>query len=208
MDSECKSKENGHRKRKLICGVGINDADYQVKPLVNGVRPTCLFYSTWARMLERCYSSKFHKIRPTYIGCSVCDDWIFFSKFKEWMTQQDFKNKELDKDILIHENKIYSPSTCIFVTSRVNSLLLDRGLGRGQYAIGVHFNKQCKKFISSCSNGLKQIHLGAFNTEQEAHQAYLKYKKQVIIEVALEQDDIRLKDALLRIADTYEIENA
>jgi hypothetical protein len=193
-------------KRKLICGVGINDADYQVQPLVNGKQIKCPIYSTWRSMLERCYSSKFHKIRQTYIGCTVCSDWLTFSKFREWMIQQDFKDKHLDKDIIVYGNKIYSPSTCIFVTPRVNVLLADCGKARGQYAIGVYFNKQHKKFMSRCRNGINSTYIGLFDTEQEAHQAYLKYKKQVITEVALEQDDIRLKDALLRIADTYEIQ--
>lgn len=194
------------RKRKIIYGVGINDANYVTQPTVNGKLLICHFYKTWRTMLARCYSSKYHKTHPTYIGCAVCSAWLVFSKFKEWMIRQDFKDKQLDKDILIHGNKIYSPSTCIFVRSNINNLLIYSESNKGQYSTGVYFNRQAKKFQAACRNRGKIKFLGRFNTEQEAHQAYLKYKKQVIIEVALEQDDIRLKDALLRIADTYEIQ--
>ena len=195
------------KRKKLICGVGINDADYQVKPLVNGVRLICPFYSTWVRMLERCYSSKFHKTRPTYIGCSVSSEWLIFSQFKAWMEKQDFNGKQLDKDLLVANNRIYGPDYCLFVTARINTMLNNNAASRGDYAIGVDFHNGNKKFRSRYRTVTKHITIGYFNTEQEAHQAYLKYKKQVIIETALEQDDIRLKDALLRIADTYEIQS-
>lgn len=195
------------KRKKLVHGVGINDADYQTQSSVNDTRLICPFYRTWTSMLRRCYSPKLHKTRQTYIGCTVSNEWLIFSKFKAWMETQDFKGKQLDKDILIANNKVYGPDSCLFVTARLNTLLNDRSASRGNYSIGVCFHKGNKKFISRCSDGLKNICIGYFNTEQEAHQAYLKYKKQVIIEVALEQDDIRLKDALLRIADTYEIQS-
>lgn len=200
------ANKNSLIQRKLICGIGINDADYIVKNKINGKTIDCYFYRTWRSMIKRCYSDKFHITQPTYRGCSVCNEWLYFSNFKAWMEMQNFKGKQLDKDLLFPGNKIYSHETCMFVSQRVNSLLTDSRKARGSYAIGVHLSKANKKFVAMCDNGIKTKNIGYFNTEQEAHQAYLKYKKQVITEVALEQDDIRLKDALLRIADTYEIQ--
>jgi len=73
------------KKNKLVCGVGINDADYEVQPIINGKRVMCPFYAKWVGMLERCYSEKFQNKWPTYIGCYVILDWIYFSNFKYWM---------------------------------------------------------------------------------------------------------------------------
>lgn len=68
---------------RLVFGVGINDADYAVQPKINGVQVCCLFYRKWKNMLERCYYPKELVKHPTYQGCVVCDEWIYFSNFKE-----------------------------------------------------------------------------------------------------------------------------
>ena len=108
--------------RKLVYGVGINDADYQVNPTIDGSRVMCPAYSAWHSMIERCYSEKYHDKKPTYKECYVCDEWLYFLKFKSWMEKQDYKGKELDKDILIQGNKVYSPETRIFVDKTINVL--------------------------------------------------------------------------------------
>lgn len=75
---------------KLVYGVGTNDANYKISTydVVDGKRKRtwiCPFYTTWASMLYRCYDQKELKRKPNYKGCSVCDDWKYFSKFKTWM---------------------------------------------------------------------------------------------------------------------------
>ena len=48
--------------RRLVSGVGTNDADYTTSPVaVNGVRTRCPFYVKWLDMLTRCYSDKYKK---------------------------------------------------------------------------------------------------------------------------------------------------
>ena len=44
---------------------------------------------------------------------------------------------ELDKDILVKGNKIYSPDTCCFVPKEVNTVFTKRQSKRGDYPIGV-----------------------------------------------------------------------
>lgn len=106
--------------KKLIYGVGVNDSDYKVNPTVKGKRVKCPFYMKWRNMIARCYSSAYHKIKPSYKGCVVCSEWLSFSNFKSWMIKQDWKGKQLDKDIVKLGNKEYSPSTCVFVSNSVN----------------------------------------------------------------------------------------
>ena len=104
------------RRERLVYGVGINDADYQVSK----GNWRCPFYKTWKNMLARCYSPAFQRNQPLYIGCSVDERWHRFSHFKAWMEGQDWEGKALDKDRLTNGNKIYGPDTCVFLTSAEN----------------------------------------------------------------------------------------
>ena len=127
---------------KLVYGVGINDAIYTTQPMINGKQVVCPYYRTWKDMIRRCYSTKYYDKRPTYEGCSVADEWLVFSKFKAWMETQDWEGNQLDKDILLQGNRIYSKDTCAFVSGSVNSFVLNNQAIRGEYKIGVSYNKQ------------------------------------------------------------------
>lgn len=196
------------KKKATVCGVGINDADYKVtrtsSKMVDGKRVCkiewqCPFYVTWKSMIVRCYSAKHQSKRPTYKDCTVCDEWLTFPNFRAWMIQQDYKGKELDKDLLIKGNKVYSPTTCVFVSKMVNTFMCDSGAIRGNYLIGVSWNKAVGKFKALCCNPFlnKQEYLGYFDNEQEAHQTWLKRKLELAHLLAAEQTDTRVAKALI-----------
>ena len=149
------------KTKKLVCGVGINDADYvdhKYKTIeADGKMKRrlvwiCPFYRSWKGMLERCYSEKYQERYPTYIGCTVSEEWKRFSNFRSWMEKQDWEGMQLDKDLLIEGNKVYSADTCVFVTSMVNTFTLDCGASKGEWMIGVAWHKGASKFMSQCSN--------------------------------------------------------
>ena len=178
-------------KRSKVCGVGTNDAEYKVSiyTYADGKQKLiweCPFYRTWVRMLDRCYSDKYHEKRPTYIGCNVCEDWHTFSNFRSWMEQQDWENKQLDKDLLKVGNKEYSPDNCVFVPKIVNSFLIDCGNSRGEYPIGVYLNKVVKKFQAQCSNPFtgKREHLGMYHCPDQAHLAWKRRKHELACQLA------------------------
>jgi hypothetical protein len=79
-----------------------------------------LFYNYWHDMLKRCYDAKIKLKEPTYNNCIVCDEWLNFQNFAEWCDKNlyivDDERMELDKDILVKGNKIYSPKTCILAS--------------------------------------------------------------------------------------------
>ena len=143
-------------KNKLVHGVGINDADYYVRREVteggNKVIWKCPFYTRWLNMLTRCYYENYQKKYPSYKGCFVCEGWLRFSNFRAWMVQQDWEGKELDKDILIRGNKVYSPQRCVFVERMVNGFILENGRSRGDWPIGVSWNKSMNAFSSKVNN--------------------------------------------------------
>lgn len=194
---------------KLICGIGVNDADYVVVEreeigYVDGKRKQkivweCAYYKVWTSMLSRCYSTKYQEKHPTYKGCSVSDEWLTFSNFKSWMEKQDWEGKQLDKDLLFEGNKVYSAETCVFVSREVNMFATDRGAARGEWLIGVYWNKEVNKFKSQCSNPFtkKREYLGLFTSELEAHQAWRKRKLELAYELADIQTDERVAKALI-----------
>lgn len=184
-------------KRKLVYGVGINDAWYIVSPVVNGVKCFCPFYRAWSDMITRCYSTEFHKKNSTYADCLVTNKWLTFSGFKKWMTKQEWKGKALDKDLLNPSNKTYAPDNCIFVSQQVNNLLMDRRSVRGSYPIGVSADKRSNRFYSKCATYSKQNYLGSYATPEEASEAYKQFKSKHILEVAEEyKNEPRLYEAL------------
>jgi len=205
------------KKKKLVCGVGINDADYVVGTRevvkcegVEGKRQQlriCPFYRRWADMLKRCYSRKYHESCPTYSDCYVCEEWLTFSNFKAWMEKQDWEAKHLDKDILLVGNKVYSPDTCLFVDRKVNLFLVDSKKTRGCFMIGVCLEKASNKFMATCNDGSgKKKYLGLFDTELEAHKAWLAFKLEQAKILAAEQSDTRVAKALIERYENYVIE--
>lgn len=199
--------------KRLLFGVGINDADYVTQVMetisyVNGKQKQklvwkCPFYRKWSAMLGRCYSEKSQIKYPTYQGCYVTKEWLTFSTFRVWMVQQNWEGKELDKDILFLNNKVYSPETCVFVDQKVNSFILENTFSRGEWPIGVDFHKRGDKFQARCKSVVtgKQEYLGLFLTPEEAHKAWLAFKLEQAYVLAAEQKDERVAKALI---DKYE----
>jgi hypothetical protein len=201
---------------KLVYGVGINDAAYVVNVLetvsyTDGKQKqkriwVCPFYSVWASMLMRAYSEKYKSKYPTYKDVTVCKDWHTFSVFKAWMERQDWEGKHLDKDLLVFSNKEYNPEACVFVSGQVNGFMLDCGASRGEYKIGVNWDKSVGKFMSRCSNPLtkKREYLGLFLSEQEAHEKWLAKKLEYAYALAALQADERVAKALVERYANYE----
>lgn len=202
FDAVSVGKKRIQKKLKLVCGVGVNDADYAVHryELVDGRKLTirCPFYSVWVSMIERCYSKRFQSIFPTYIGCSVDAEWHSFMAFRDWMSKQDHDGLELDKDLLRHGNKTYGPATCVFISRQVNALITDQRSRRGEYPMGVYMNKASVKYYARCRNPFtdKAESLGTFNSAVDAHAAWQAFKHKSAVLMADMQSDGRVSEAL------------
>ena len=193
-------------KIKLVCGVGINDANYEVykrESIVKGgetvnVVHCCPYYKRWLNLLKRCFSEKAKRKRPNYETVVLHQDWLIFSNFKCWMAKQDWAGKHLDKDILIFGNILYGPDTCAFVNPSTNVFVIDRKNDRGNYPLGVHLCSRENKFVSQCSNPVtkKREFLGYFRNEQEAHEAWRKRKHELAQLVATTESDPRVVEAI------------
>lgn len=186
-------------QKSLILNVGNND--------LLDTRKTH-YYCTWISMLSRCYDNRLQNLKwKTYIGCSVCDEWLTLSNFKLWYEDPNNGYQEgyhLDKDILLKGNKVYSPDTCCFVPTEINSLFTKTDSLRGRYPIGVIATPH-NKFVAKLSG--QRIYLGVFDTPELAFLAYKNAKEQQIKELAekyFKEGKIteRVYDALMK----YEVE--
>ena len=149
-------------------------------------------------MLQRCYSKKFLESNPTYIGTSVCSEWLSATAFKKWMDEQDWKGKCLDKDIIVPKSKLYSPDTCAFVLEATNLFVIASDASRGDYPIGVDLHKRAGKYRAQCGNPFsgKNEYLDLFSTPEEAHEAWRKRKDDLAQRVAAKESDMRVVEAL------------
>ncbi|QZI90420.1 hypothetical protein MYOV003v1_p0096 [Vibrio phage 207E48.1] len=133
-------------------------------------------YRTWSSMLERCYSAKYQAKKPSYIGCTPSSEWLLFSNFKVWFDDNYIEGYQLDKDLFIDGNKIYSAATCFFVPPRLNSLFLDNKASRGCNMVGVSYDpdRRSKPYQD-------RIGKMRFPTELEAHASYISSKRQLVL---------------------------
>lgn len=205
---------NGHGcphcgRASLIYGVGVNDVPLPTRQ--GSSRDDA--YRTWKSMLERCYSEKHQKKNPAYIGCSVCKEWWLFSNFKKWFddpTNGYMKGYELDKDILIQGNRVYSPSTCCFVPSEINSIVSRRGdSGKNGGFVGVSVRKKGKKkYHAELRKNGKRIRLGYFYTPKDAFNAYIQAKEAHVRCVAEEHfRDGKITEKVYNALMNYKVRN-
>lgn len=164
--------------RKLVYGVGINDADYPVTTYTKDKKQEwmCPFYKTWKAMLQRCYNPKEKERAAWYKDAHCCEEWLTFSNFKSWMEDQQWQGKALDKDFLVWGNMYYSPNTCVFLPQEVNNFLTLRDNTCTNSFIGITYYQHLQKWVAKVSFEGKRIYLGSFITQEEAHIAYLEGK--------------------------------
>lgn len=175
---------SGWTKPTVVLGGCIDDMPYtkrrfEDKKLVW----RCPLHKRWSSILDRVYG-KNNK------GSFLCEEWRNFSSFHQWMSSQEWEGCDLDKDILIVGNRIYSPRTCAFVPESLNGLLNTgaRNMrGFNQLPIGVKpytdnrmVSRPSKPYIAVSG----KTYCGYFSTPEQAHAAW-QLKKAELIEVSV-----------------------
>lgn len=194
---------------RSVFNVGcLGEGSYKIKD--ENDKPTRQ-YKTWVAMLQRTSSQKYKIDHPSYADATVCEEWLNFQNFAKWFDENYYEvgneRMELDKDILVKNNKVYSPQTCVFVPKRINLLFLNRGAHRGSLPIGV---KRCTrnkaKYEVQARNGTgKRIYKGIYNSPEEAFQAFKVFKEEVIRNT-VEEFKGMIPDKLYRAMYQYKIE--
>ena len=196
---------NVRKRTKLVYGVGVND--YKGNTKYNHVHIPS--YHTWVQMLKRCYSKEYLDKRPTYRGCSVCEEWWSFSNFKKWFDENYIEGYSLDKDILFKHNKLYSPETCCFVPNEINVLLCKSDAKRGCMPIGVYERKLVNgsSYMAYLNKNGCHINLGTFYSVEDAFKAYKQAKEAHIKDMATQYyKDGKITEKVYNALMKYEVE--
>lgn len=165
-----------------VQGIGyLGVGDYL--PYFEGKDTLC--YVAWVNMLRRCYSESSRKKNPSYVGCTVCEEWLCFQEFAKWYYSQVGANEgfQVDKDLLVKGNKVYSPDTCCMLPKDINALISYKYKKDNAMPTGVA--KRSEKRFRACLNifGKNKI-LGTFDTVEEASLAYKVAKEDYVKLVA------------------------
>jgi hypothetical protein len=128
-------------------------------------------------MLQRCYDNKLHKRHPSYRDCEVCEEWLNFQNFAKWFNENNIEGCQLDKDLLIKDNKLYSPETCCFIPQEIN-LSLIKPMSKRELPLGVY--RHSNKFVTHIKYNKISKYIDIFSTIEEAANCYrIEKKKQL-----------------------------
>lgn len=135
------------------------------------------FHDLWRQMINRCHNPK-HKSFKNYgaRGISVSEEWRDFSKFSRDM-RPEYDLLTLENRVVLdrkNNSKGYSKANCRWTSISENNFnkrppaqsSLPRGVRKG--------GKRSNKFRSCINFNRKRIHIGMFDTVEEAKEAYQK----------------------------------
>lgn len=96
----------------------VNDFIDVKHPLYN------IAYKRWIGIIKRTVDDNIKNLYYSYSDCTICDEWLSFSAFFEWFEANYVDGWDVDKDILVKNNKLYSPQTCCFVPKEINETFI------------------------------------------------------------------------------------
>lgn len=163
-----------NKNNKSIYGIGFIGYGKHI-PKNNAVA-----YKTWKGVFNRCYN-KNNKNNVNYLNViTICENWHNYQNFAEWFENNYIVGFELDKDILIDGNKIYSPNTCCFVPQEINNIFKKNQKKKYNLPIGVFYREKSKKYISMLNNKT----LGYYENIEDAFNCYKKEKENYYKKIA------------------------
>ena len=170
-------------------GIGVMGNEYPSKEKGHYTKE----YLAWRAMIARCYSEARREEHPSYIGCQVSDEFLYYPNFYKWITQQEnygiWKASQwfaLDKDILVKNNNIYAPDRCCLVPPAINSLFRPRLVRKNNLPPGVRISINKQKYEARLWNPIlkKSIGLGFFESPHQAFLVYKDHKEKLLKEIA------------------------
>lgn len=142
-------------------------------------------YNSWRGMLDRLHGTS--KNNRCYHDCKISPDFYNFQLFAEWYKDNAFdcgnEKLDVDKDILIKNNKAYSSATCILVPSRINKMFIKRSNQISKYPPGVYLMKNGKYQGRIWFDG-KVVRSDFFSNINDAFKFYKHNKERIIKNMA------------------------
>ena len=200
LDAVIKGNVRDDSVTTRIAGCGIDDTTYPKYENVGGkLIWLCEAYRDWYDLIQRTCNINYKRKHTAYVDCTICEEWKYFSSFKNWVDNQpnkDWKNCQLDKDLLFRGNNQYSPNTCVYISHKVNCFITIR---KSSAYIGTSLHRDGISYIASCrdpSNNKIRGYIGVFPTQLEAHKAWQAKKHEYALRLAEEQEDPRVAKVL------------
>ncbi len=165
--------------RKLVCGMGINDAPYVTQPKVDGKTLCCPYYRIWTGMLAR---------GPTL----VCQEWLSFMTFRDWAVLQDCRGYVFNTEVLSRPRGGYHPNTCAFILPSTANLV--KGYPESFHMHGV--DKHQGRWRATCHGK----YLGHFDREWDARAMRCRAKAGLLVDASLNEKDPRVINRLTLLA--------
>jgi hypothetical protein len=135
-------------------------------------------------MMDRCrIGGSYQRNKPAYLGCYFSEEFGDFSRFCEWaITQQGCFDQtyNLDKDLLVKGNKVYSRETCVYVPKLLNSLFVSHPKVKDNNTLPVGVYHRRSGFISSISINGEVVHSCLYTTQEAAREWYVEKKLQLV----------------------------
>ena len=161
-------------KRKVY-NVGVTDVG-----MTDGNGKHLRSYCTWNSMIERCYNKKRLEKHPTYVNCTVSDEWKLYSNFKKFYDENYVDGLFLDKDLLQDGvvNKVYSSNTCLFVPRALNNFFTNHKSSSVSDYRGTSWKESHKKWVAQIKvnnheTGISKVkHLGLFTDPELSELVY------------------------------------
>jgi hypothetical protein len=182
---------------KSVCGVGfLGDGVYKT----NTNKKETKTYKHWRSMLQRCYNEKAIERRKNYKGCTVVEEWHNFQNFAKWFEDNYMEGWQLDKDILVKGNKVYSPQTCCFLPPEINIQFTSK---TNKKLSGIV--KRKNSFLCQVGINGKRVYIGSYKTEEEAAYNY-RITREDYIKVLANKYKQELSDQVFNTLINFKIE--
>ncbi|AUR97781.1 DNA-binding domain protein [Vibrio phage 1.244.A._10N.261.54.C3] len=174
------------RSSRKVCGIGVNDVEHATYSKSFGV---------WSSMLTRCTSPKRY---PSYVGVTVCDEWLTFSVFERWFDDNYIEGMSLDKDLMNVGSKQYSPRNCNFVPPSLNTLFHNHTPKNDGIPRGV-IQSSKNSYSAYISKRGKNTHLGSFGCAEDAAVAVIEARRVYINEELKRCEGLGVNQKLIEV---------
>lgn len=136
-------------------------------------------YEDWNSMIKRCYVRG--ELNTSYFDKEVSSVWHCFQDFAAWATKQKnfgAKGWDLEKDLLVKGNKIYSPETCVYLPREINSFIKRKRFNNLPLGVDIAYEYNGTPYFRvQGREGGKNLNLGKFNVVEDAFNAYKIHKE-------------------------------
>ena len=131
------------------------------------------FYKTWKNMMGRCYNLK-NKHYQSYggRGISVCTDWQDLANFVSWAEETYIEGITMDR---INNDGNYESTNIRWADKTTQQLNQRIQKNNTSGFVGINWHKGNNKWVAKIKVNKIVIHLGYFNSVQEAVQARDNY---------------------------------